>query len=528
MSNKTKRIMTMILAILLVLAMLAGVVLPALADDSLDDLEWEKDQLEQEAEDAEAIANATEEEIAAAQEKLDKVNGEIETINKNLEEVGARLIELNRQISENEDLLAEKEDELAKAQEDMKIYYQALKGRIQMMYENDRVTYLEILLDAGSLSDFFSRFEYISEMVEYDNQIMMHLNDCKVTIENAKATIEATHAQLEADKAEVVEKQAQLSAFLDQKKEQYASLKDDELALQLLRDQQRAEQEALEARISEIQGQIDSIHYQQAMAAQAAAESARRQQQQQQPPQQEEESSEEVYAPIETGESSEEEPSEEPSETSEDPENTESSDPEDPENTESSDPEDPENTESSDPEDPEGEGGEGGEGGDDEKTQHTDPNENEQYYDDTGRYMPDIECWSTYPGIGSGELYWPVGSYLATDLYGWRIHPIYGDERFHNGLDLGASYGSPIYACDSGTVIICEYYGGYGNLIVIDHGNGMTTWYGHQDSFAVAEGDYVERGQVIGYVGSTGDSTGPHLHLEVHIGGSSVDPEWYL
>ena len=88
MSNKTKRIMTMILAILLVLAMLAGVVLPALADDSLDDLEWEKDQLEQEAEDAEAIANATEEEIAAAQEKLDKVNGEIETINKNLPSAG--------------------------------------------------------------------------------------------------------------------------------------------------------------------------------------------------------------------------------------------------------------------------------------------------------------------------------------------------------------------------------------------------------------------------------------------------------
>ena len=142
--------------------------------------------------------------------------------------------------------------------------------------------------------------------------------------------------------------------------------------------------------------------------------------------------------------------------------------------------------------------------------------------------MADIDCWSTWPGIGSGELTWPVGSYLATSLYGWRIHPIYGDERFHSGLDLGAGYGSPIYACDSGTVIIAEYYGGYGNLIVIDHGNGMTTWYGHQSGFAVGVGDYVERGQVIGYVGSTGDSTGPHLHLEVHVGGSSQDPEWYL
>ncbi|MBQ1368742.1 MAG: hypothetical protein IIY45_11745, partial [Firmicutes bacterium] len=229
MKTKTKRILSMVLAVLLVLAMLAGVILPALGDE-MDDLEGEKERLEQEKADAEAIANATDEELAAAQAKLDKVSTEIEGINTKLSEVGDRLVKLNRQIADNEQLLADKQAELENAQQDMHIYYQALKSRIQMMYENDRVTYLEILLNAGSLSDFFSRFEYISEMVEYDNHIMEQLNACKETIEAAKATIEDTHTQLEADKKEQVERQDELQGYLDQKQEQYASLKDDELA----------------------------------------------------------------------------------------------------------------------------------------------------------------------------------------------------------------------------------------------------------------------------------------------------------
>ena len=524
MKQKTKRILTMVLAVLLVLAMLAGVILPALADE-MEDLEGEKERLEQEAADAEAIANATEEELAAAQEKIDKVSKEIDGINTKLSEVGDRLVVLNRQIADNEQLLANTQAELENAQQDMKLYYQALKSRIQMMYENDRVTYLEILLNAGSLSDFFSRFEYISEMVEYDNKIMEGLNECKEKIEDAKATIEQTHAQLEADKQEQVERQNELQGYLDQKTAQYASLKDDELALQLLREQQRAEQAAIEERIAEVQGEIENLEYQRELAARAAAEAAARRQQQQQQQQesskQEESSEEESSEPEESSEESSEENSEESSEESSD---EESSEPEESSEEESSEPdEDSEDSEDedSDDEDSEPSGGDPADLPDDDYTS--------SYYDDAAdRYMPSLEAWSTWPGIGSGELAWPCNSTLATDLYGYRIHPIYGDERFHNGLDLGASYGSGIYACASGEVIICEYYGGYGNLVVIDHGDGMTTWYAHMSEFRCAVGDYVETGDLIGLIGSTGDSTGPHLHLEVHIGGASYDPEWFL
>ncbi len=101
-------------------------------------------------------------------------------------------------------------------------------------------------------------------------------------------------------------------------------------------------------------------------------------------------------------------------------------------------------------------------------------------------------------------------------------------KRFHTGIDIGVGYGTPIHAADSGTVIYATWMSGYGNVIIIDHGNGISTLYAHQSSLAVGMGARVARGQVIGYVGSTGFSTGPHLHFEVRLNGTPVDPLAYL
>ena len=98
----------------------------------------------------------------------------------------------------------------------------------------------------------------------------------------------------------------------------------------------------------------------------------------------------------------------------------------------------------------------------------------------------------------------------------------------HPGIDIGVGMGTPIHAAASGRVISASYSGGYGNLVVIDHGNGLATAYAHQSSMAVSPGQQVSQGQVIGYVGSTGFSTGPHLHFEVRVNGSPVDPMGYL
>ena len=121
----------------------------------------------------------------------------------------------------------------------------------------------------------------------------------------------------------------------------------------------------------------------------------------------------------------------------------------------------------------------------------------------------------------SAGFIWPTSGTL-TSGFGWR----WG--RMHEGIDIAAPTGTPISAAASGTVIHAGWMGGYGNLVVIDHGNGLATAYGHQSSIAVGSGTYVSQGQTIGYVGSTGHSTGPHLHFEVRVNGSPVDPLGYL
>ncbi len=128
---------------------------------------------------------------------------------------------------------------------------------------------------------------------------------------------------------------------------------------------------------------------------------------------------------------------------------------------------------------------------------------------------------------GTGTLTWPVPSVTAssvTSTYGWRIHPIFGVRKFHSGQDIGAAQGTTIVAADAGTVVTAVYSSSYGNYVVISHGGGNSTLYAHMSSMAVSAGQSVTKGQTIGYVGSTGWSTGAHLHFEVKIGGTLVDP----
>jgi murein DD-endopeptidase MepM/ murein hydrolase activator NlpD len=129
---------------------------------------------------------------------------------------------------------------------------------------------------------------------------------------------------------------------------------------------------------------------------------------------------------------------------------------------------------------------------------------------------------------GHGVLAVPIPGAPITSGFGPRVHPIYGDVRMHTGVDFGASAGTPIHAAADGVVVSAGPLGGYGNATVIDHGNGLATLYGHQSSIAVAPGQRVSRGQVIGYVGCTGLCTGPHLHFEVRVRGTPVDPMQYL
>ena len=111
--------------------------------------------------------------------------------------------------------------------------------------------------------------------------------------------------------------------------------------------------------------------------------------------------------------------------------------------------------------------------------------------------------------------------------YGWRIDPIYHSRRFHAGMDFAAPTGTDIYATGNGTVISAGWEQGYGNCVQINHNYGYQTLYGHMSAFKVRAGQTVKRGDVIGLVGSTGKSTGPHLHYEVHFKGEIMNPQNY-
>ena len=128
---------------------------------------------------------------------------------------------------------------------------------------------------------------------------------------------------------------------------------------------------------------------------------------------------------------------------------------------------------------------------------------------------------------GTGIFAFPSDAPTSSP-FGWRIHPILGYRRFHAGLDFAASYGSTIRAADSGTVIFAGWYAGYGKAVIISHSKGITTLYGHTSELYVSEGQSVQKGQAIAAVGSTGFSTGPHLHFEVRRDGTPVDPANYL
>lgn len=129
--------------------------------------------------------------------------------------------------------------------------------------------------------------------------------------------------------------------------------------------------------------------------------------------------------------------------------------------------------------------------------------------------------------VGSGQLGWPCSGPI-TSPFGYRVHPIFGIEISHAGIDIGVPEGTPVQAADSGTVIEADWISGYGNTVIIDHGNGIQTLYAHNSGFAASYGQAVSKGEVIAYSGQTGNVTGPHCHFEVRINGSPVDPMGYL
>ena len=149
-----------------------------------------------------------------------------------------------------------------------------------------------------------------------------------------------------------------------------------------------------------------------------------------------------------------------------------------------------------------------------------------EYYEQNQGAMGDIESASTQDVLNG--LIWPSDARYLTDKFGWRDAPTAGASSYHQGVDIGAPWNSNIYAAQSGTVIQAGWNGSYGYSVTIDHGYGVATLYGHMNDYYVSVGEYVSRGEVFGVCGSTGVSTGPHIHYEVRLNGEKIDPMPYL
>lgn len=128
---------------------------------------------------------------------------------------------------------------------------------------------------------------------------------------------------------------------------------------------------------------------------------------------------------------------------------------------------------------------------------------------------------------GSGSLSMPIKAAI-TSPFGWRRHPIFGVRKFHTGIDLAGPNRSPIKAADGGNVLYAGWYGGYGKVVIVNHGNGLATLYAHMSKTAVSVGANVKKGDIVGYEGTTGFSTGPHLHFEVRVDGKPNNPLNYV
>ncbi|PYI51242.1 peptidase M23 [Paenibacillus flagellatus] len=329
-----------------------------------------------------------------ASKKVQETNN-MQELWKQIEEQGNKLNAIQKQIDATTATLKQTGQELQEAEQRVETRDQLLKSRVRLMYTNGFVSYLDVLLESTSFSDFLDRYHALKSIVGQDKEILEANKRDREAVAQKKVQVEAQLAQVQALYA-----QNELA-----KKELMAKEKDKEVLIASLAKQEQAIEEVSEE--------------QEEFLKKLAAEKSK------------------LWA---------------------------------------------------------------------------EKNKNKKT--------------AVYTG---GQLKWPLpGRTTISSGFIHRINPVTKKSENHKGIDIPAPAGTEIHAAAPGTVIIAQWVNGYGNTVVIDHGGGLETWYGHARSLAVEEGDQVKAGDVISYVGSTGQSTGNHLHFEVRKNGEPTDPIPYV
>lgn len=355
----------------------------------------QKSDLESKNQQTQSEINEIKERIKKAEESKSPYLEKKKELDSKLNEANAELSRLTNQVNSIQSDINAKQADIDWLDGEESKSREIFKQRMRALYEDNKMSYIDILFDSGSISGFFNRLEIIKQLADYDNEIIESIVFSKEKIAEAKAVLDEQKSQVEVVRAEAQAARDKVNALEAENQQVLDAINNDISAA-------KAEQAAKEKEAANIQNQIKKLLEQQ---------------------------------------------------------------------------------------------------------------------NNSGTTL-------TYSSKG---MVWPCPGYKTlTSQFGRRFHPVLKIYRSHNGIDIAANSGANVIAAADGVVITSQYSSSYGNYIVINHGSGVTTLYAHLSSRGVSVGANVKAGQSIGKVGSTGISTGPHLHFEVSVNGTRQDPESYV
>ncbi|WP_346697965.1 peptidoglycan DD-metalloendopeptidase family protein [Catenibacillus scindens] len=478
---------------------------------NLDALESQKDALESRLSALQANKADTESYIAQLDQELNSVYAQVSSLTQQLEQTQEELTSTQEQL------------ETAKAKEDEQ--YEALKLRIRAMYAAGDTSMLSVFLQASDISSILNATEYISRLSDYDANLLESLNNTRQEIETLEAQLQEQETELTDLKAQEESKQTELEMVMEAKQAELGSINSDigaaydsiantqeeieennQILAAIEYQEELDRQEALKKQQEAEAAAADSAQESESAATETENETKETQSSQSDSSTQETQSSQsETESTVSESQSTVTETESTVSETETAPETTA------PETTapETTAPEtEPETTE----------------------PETTAP---ETEVSDNGSTAAEdtssgSSAGTSTAGVATGSFIWPCAGGYISSHFGGRTAPTAGASTNHKGVDIAASSGTDIYAADGGTVVTVSYSTARGNYIVISHGNGMSTLYQHCSAIYASVGQQVSQGDVIAAVGSTGYSTGAHLHFEVWVNGVPVDPEDYI
>lgn len=477
MKKRIKRILSlMMLSFLLITAMIPSVA------SSLDATmaEEEKNSIEQDKK-----------EVEDSIKELNQVKGDTEVYVKKLD---SKLSDITEELSKIETKMDEKQGEIEKtgteleqARIDEKNQYESMKLRIQYMYEKGDTSYLDLLFSSENIGELLNRAEYISQISEYDRKMLISYQETKDSIAKKEAQQKEDYANLEVLQGAETSKKSSVETLVSEKTKELEQYEEDISVAEDQVEQYQKDLKDQEDRIRKIEDEIKKKEAAAEASRKAAEESRKAAEESRKAAEESSRVAESLKADEESAKAASEEASREAAKATEGP------------------------------------------GGSTEETTKLETTKKETTKAETTKAPESPGPSENTAPPSSTSLIWPCpSSKRVTSEFGGRDAPIAGASSNHQGMDIGAPTGTNIIAAASGEVVISTYSYSAGNYIMISHGNGLMTVYMHCSQLLVSEGASVKQGDVIAKVGSTGYSTGPHLHFGVRVNGVYVNPRNYV